>query len=405
MLFESSGLTPTTVRHFGTQMTYTDRYLRPSRTAPALGLFGGLSTAVLSGGSLAGICCAVVITGLGFLAGWHARQGQQRTDADLRRYLEGQHNFSADLAPVWSAQIESSRHHMEEAISSLSSRFAGIVDKLGQTLNQSDGQGGASNDAAAAAVYAASQQQLQSVVSSLREAMHGKAEMMAKIQGLQAFVGELQDMADGVSRIAQQTNLLAINATIEAAHAGDRGRGFAQVAQEVRALSKMSGETGQLIASKIAAINAAIDETRLAAEATRLQEGAVMTDSEDRIQDVLNQFHGLTATLSSSAEYLRHESRGIQTEVNDALVQLQFQDRVSQILAHVRDNINRLPTVVQAHIADCDSAGALQPLQASGLLQELESTYAMASERSNHRSGGANVPAPTQAPAEEITFF
>lgn len=388
-------------------MKKIDRYLQCTVAAPALGILGGVAGAVFSGGSVAGIACAATLSGLGLWAGWLAHQQHQRAEQQWRTYLEGQQSFSADLAPVWSAQIESSRHHMEEAISSLSARFAGIVDKLGQTLNQSGSQGGSANDAAAAAVYAASQEQLQGLIGSLREAMDSKAEMLAKIQGLQAFVGELQDMAEGVSRIAQQTNLLAINATIEAAHAGDSGRGFAQVAQEVRALSNLSGETGRLITGKIAAINAAIDETRVAAEVTRTQEGQVMTDSEDRIRGVLHQFHGLTTDLSNSAEYLRHESRGIQAEVNEALVQLQFQDRVSQILGHVRDNINRLPTVVQDHIATCDATGALQPLQAGGLLQELESTYAMASERALHRGHGHSQPSPAQAPApaEEITFF
>lgn len=371
--------------------------------APAMGVLGGAACLALSTASLAGAACAVALVGGGAAAGRFAMKAQQSNDEALRAYFTGHRTFSADVAPVWSGQIEASRSQMEDAIAALSERFAGIVQKLGQMLSTS-GSGGGTSDASAAALYADSQEQLQAVVASLRDAMHSKAQMLDKVQGLQSFVGELREMADGVSRLAQQTNLLAINAAIEAAHAGESGRGFSQVAQEVRALSRASGETGRLIASKTGAIRAAIDEVRSVAEVTRSQEQQVVSVSETRIRDVLAQFQGLTGSLADSAAFLRDESAGIQAEVNDALVQLQFQDRVSQVLAHVRDNITRMPTVMQDHCDACERDGDLQPLEAAGLLKELEATYAMASERDIHKGpGGAKAPAP--APQTEITFF
>lgn len=385
--------------------------LRQALAHPALGLLGATATIAVSGGTLAGVLCAAGLLAAGGLTGWTAHRTRRAHEQALDEYLAAQGIFSAELAPVWSAHIESSRAQMEDAIGALSGRFASIVTRLTQTLHHSDGQSGGSGHGDATAVYAASQQQLQTVIDSLRDAMEGKARMLAKIQDLQGFIGELQDMADGVSRIAHQTNLLAINATIEAAHAGELGKGFSQVAQEVRALSKMSGETGRQIAEKIGLIHAAIEETRRAADASRAHEGHVMTDSEHRIHDVLTRFDGLAQALAQSADYLREESRGIQQEVNEAIVQLQFQDRVSQILAHVRDNIGRLPAVVQAHVAE--DAASLTPLRADGLLKELESTYAMASERTIHRHAGAAAPAATNAKApaaaaaqtDDITFF
>ena len=365
--------------------------------APVLGAIGNV---VLSGFSAWGIACAVLLLVVGAWAGWSSSLRRKKEAAIQRQFLDGHQTFSADVAPVWSGQIEASRGQMETAIAALSARFAGIVEKLGRTLNQS-GAGTAGTDDTAAKVYSVSQDQLQAVVTSLKDAMQGKAQMIGKIQGLQSFVGELQNMVDGVSRIAHQTNLLAINATIEAAHAGEKGRGFAQVAQEVRALSKMSAETGKLIAAKIQTINAAIDETCAAADASKLQEAHVLSNSQSRIQDVLNQFQALTAGLAESTEFLRTESREIQSEVNEALVQLQFQDRVSQTLSHVRDNITRMPDVVKAHCLVCEQEGTLLPMQSGPLLQELEATYAMASERAIHKGENAGA----AAKHEEITFF
>jgi methyl-accepting chemotaxis protein len=370
--------------------------------APAIGVLGGTATFSVATGSATGVACGVLLAGLGIAAGRLAWRAERHASQEVRHFLQAQHTFSARLAPVWSGQIEASRSQMESAIAALTVRFAGIVDKLDKTLRPAGNPSAASDGDAAAAVYAKSQEQLQTVVASLRDAMNSKAEMLAKVQGLQGFVAELQDMAEAVSRIAQQTNLLAINATIEAAHAGENGRGFATVAQEVRSLSKTSGETGRLIAGKIEVINAAIASTRSAAEESGRQETQAMADSESRIRGVLADFGGLTNSLADSAEQLRSQSRGIQTEVHEALVQLQFQDRVSQILGHVRTNIERLPEVVQGHCANCERDGELQPLQADGLLCELEATYAMADERDTHQGGKAPA---DKAPHDEITFF
>jgi methyl-accepting chemotaxis protein len=129
------------------------------------------------------------------------------------------------------------------------------------------------------------------------------------------------------------------------------------------------------------------------------EETRAVQASEQKIGNVLGSLRGVTDALVQSSDLLQRESTGIQAEVAEALVQLQFQDRVSQILAHVRQNIARLPGWLDEQ--EQDAGAALPPLDARSLLAELESTYAMAEERQLHKS--SNKPAPQQA--EEITFF
>ena len=369
-----------------------------------LGLAGGVALWA-SGGwrwSAWGVLAAVLLAGAGGLIDWQRGRGRTSAHDATSGYLAGTDRLGQELLPVWGAHIEASRAQMETAIAALSQRFGGIVDRLDQALKASM-QGG---DQGLAGVFEHSNQELHGVLDSLRAAMAANVVMHAEVQGLNRFVVELQAMAAEVAGIAAQTNMLAINAAIEAAHAGEWGRGFGVLAQEVRKLSAMSGETGKRMADNVDVISKAIDAARRSAELSGQQESASLLKSEVTIEQVLNRFRGVTEGLEASADVLKRESLGIQGEIVEALVQLQFQDRVSQRMTHVCHNIERLPALLADSRARFEQAGELQPVDASALLAELESSYAMSDERATHKGGGAS-PGPTKAvtPSDEVTFF
>ncbi|WP_408014836.1 methyl-accepting chemotaxis protein [Rugamonas rivuli] len=227
--------------------------------------------------------------------------------------------------------------------------------------------------------------------------------MLAQIKDLERFTRELRDMAEGVASIAAQTNLLALNAAIEAARAGPAGRGFAVVAQEVRNLSSRSAETGRNISNRVGLISSAILAASQAAEQSSEQEDKSMQSAEGMIESVLGDFRTMTDALVQSAEKLKQDSIGIQGEVGEALVQLQFQDRVSQVMAHVRENMELLPALLRDNRDRYTADQVLEALDPQPLLHELQKTYAMAEEHAVH--GGDSHAAPVAAAADEITFF
>lgn len=366
-----------------------------------VGFAGGIAVIAVGGWSWIGALVATALGAAGLVVGRYMAAAHTALRHSMKTYIDGRQQLEEKVIPVWSGHIDSSSAEMEAAVSSLARRFSGIVDKLNQAVEASstattsiedDGNG-------LLAVFAKSEKELGAVVDSLKSAMNSKAAILSKVQGLNQFIAELEAMAADVASIAAQTNLLALNAAIEAAHAGEMGRGFAVVASEVRKLSALSGETGKRIAQKVDVISTAIVAALRTAEESARQEDRSKLASEATISSVLSDFRNVTDALAQSASILKDESVGIKSEISEALVQLQFQDRVSQIMSHVKANIGSLSRHLEQNRRQFEQDGALQPLDPAILLDELQSTYSMTREHDVHHGKASTTH------DSEITFF
>ncbi|MEE3936842.1 methyl-accepting chemotaxis protein [Pseudomonas viridiflava] len=370
-----------------------------------------------SGTSSANLAACAVLAVLGVGAGvWSARSQREqavRLTADaLTQHQANDVAIGAKASraqlnevllgamPIWAKQVESSRQQTETAIVELTSRFTGISERLQETVQasqQAAGELDGQNADGALKVLAQSDSELSQVIDSLKATQASRDETLTQVRSLTAYTGELRTMAADVAAIAAQTNLLALNAAIEAARAGEAGRGFAVVADAVRSLSSKSSETGQQMSAKVDIINNAITQLVQAASSGADQDSHSVAESEQSIQHVLQRFQSITGRLAESADLLKQESYGIRDEMTEVLVSLQFQDRVSQILTHVRDNIDSLHTHLQQSSQSPDEAVAIN---AREWLARMESTYATDEQRRTHRGESA-----AQQNSQEITFF
>ncbi|MEG8234787.1 methyl-accepting chemotaxis protein [Pseudomonas orientalis] len=360
-------------------------------------------------------CAVLVLMGLGACA-WSTgsqRKAVLRTTARAQAdqsTVDAAHNGMASRAqldevllgamPIWAKQVESSRHQTEEAIVSLANRFTGIATRLQDTVQasqQAAGELDGQSADGALEVLARSDSELSQVINSLKATQTSRDQTLAQVRSLTAYTKELRAMAADVAAIAAQTNLLALNAAIEAARAGEAGRGFAVVADAVRSLSNKSSETGQQMSAKVDIINNAITQLVQAASSSADQDSHSVAESENSIQRVLERFQNITGRLADSADLLKQESYGIRDEMTEVLVSLQFQDRVSQILSHVRDNMQALHDhLLQASQAPDQAVG----VDARQWLARMEATYATDEQRRLHHGAAA-----AQQNSQDITFF
>jgi methyl-accepting chemotaxis protein-2 (aspartate sensor receptor) len=191
-------------------------------------------------------------------------------------------------------------------------------------------------------------------VSTASLATDGAERMKRAVAAIEAARGASAVMTEIVSTIeglAFQTNILALNASVEAARAGSRGRGFAVVAEEVRNLAQRSAEAAKQIKEVIAASVAQIDGGAVLVS----HSGSAMAEIAESVQQV-------TALVVQICDATLEQSAGIE-EVSRSM------GRIDQI------------TQQNAHLVDEAAAAAANMNQQTGVLEEAVQRFRLVPDR------------------------
>lgn len=178
------------------------------------------------------------------------------------------------------------------------------------------------------------QESLRSAVKNILEVSKLAVSMAEQFESALSNLKQILGLVESIRKITRQTKLLALNASIEAAAAGDAGRGFKIVAAEVKELSEEISELSARMETLIQSVSGNVSVSyRTLSELAKIDMSGniLLQEKVDHIMDsILQQNKGFQQVMRGAVEHSRESARNISAMI----VGMQFQDYVCQILGN-----------------------------------------------------------------------
>tara|TARA_B100000446_G_scaffold46105_4_gene42237 strand:- start:25822 stop:26967 length:1146 start_codon:yes stop_codon:yes gene_type:complete len=194
-------------------------------------------------------------------------------------------------------------------------------------------------------------------------AVHNIQDMVQHFDSMFLLINDIRGIAD-------QTNLLALNAAIEAARAGEAGRGFAVVADEVRKLSQSSSLLNDQIREKAEVAKSTITRVEKVVGEIASLDMSIAIDAKGHLDGMLQQLENVNQGVSDGVSKMADASEKTHHDVNSAITALQFADIVSQEVSRLSEKISGLKSALASLPKDRDQVSEFEVSQLKEIVQQ-----------------------------------
>ena len=269
---------------------------------------------------------------------------QTRLLDELRSFVGSEVNGSRQ-------EIERTRELIRESVAKLGSSFDAVNRKSRQQgevvarIIDRTGDDGGGVDVQQFALQAS--QKMEQLVEALEAVAGQSGTTVTHIDAMAEHLDGIFALLEDVKSIADQTNLLALNAAIEAARAGEAGRGFAVVADEVRNLSERSTAFNEQIRKLAHSSKESIAKVRDTVTTMASRDLDRSRGARVEAAAMLERVDGINRGLGNGMREIAECGRAIDGSVAEAVRSLQFEDIATQALGAANLHLERLSAINQ----------------------------------------------------------
>lgn len=294
---------------------------------------------------------ATMLLAWGWAAWWLARGGaggpeRARMVREERALLGELRSFVNNEIEGSRGEIQRTRELIREAVAKLGGSFdsmsrrskeqAGTVARI---VDRSDG----GMDVQRFAIHAS--HQMEQLVEALEQVAGQSTTTVHHIDQMATHLDGIFALLEDVKSIADQTNLLALNAAIEAARAGEAGRGFAVVADEVRNLSERSTAFNEQIRKLAYNSKESVAKVRDTVTSMASRDMDRSRGAREEAALMLRQVEQIQSSLGDGMRTIQQAGAALDQSVAEAVRSLQFEDIATQALGSAVTHLDRLNAI------------------------------------------------------------
>lgn len=283
---------------------------------------------------------------------WSALRGGAQGShlPEQTRLLDELRGFVASEVQGSRGEIERTRELIREAVAKLGGSFEAMNrqsqrqnEVVARIIDRSGDDRGGGVDVQQFALQAS--QQMEQLVEALEAVSGQSGHTVTHIDAMAEHLDGIFVLLEDVKSIADQTNLLALNAAIEAARAGEAGRGFAVVADEVRNLSERSTAFNEQIRKLAHSSKDAIAKVRDTVSQMASRDLDRSRGARSEAAAMLEHVEQINRRLGDGMREIAGCGRAIDGSVAEAVRSLQFEDIATQALAAAVLHLDRLGAI------------------------------------------------------------